>query len=91
MYSYLNNVLENHPANLDNMNDLKDKINGFERGLHIINNSINLSFQRSIKDAYKYISPIIDIDIYIKWLLQYAQDIGCKIVEEKIITNFIFN
>ena len=82
VYFYFKDVLENQPADLNKMNELKDKVDGFEKGLQIVKSSINLKFQGGIKDAYKHMSPMINTDIYMKWLLQYAQNIGCKFLVE---------
>ena len=89
VYFYFKDVLENQPADLGKMNELKDKVDGFERGLHIVKDSIDLNFQGGIKDAYKHMSPMVDTDVYMKWLLQYAQNIGCEIVQEKITVNVV--
>ena len=91
VYFYFKDVLENQPADLNKMNELKEKVDGFERGLQIVKESIDLSFQGGIKDAYKHMSPMINTDIYMKWLLQHAQNIGCDIVQEKITVNVIEN
>ena len=91
VYFYFKYVLESQPSDLGKMNELKDKVDGFERGLHIVNDSIDLSFQGGIKDAYKHMAPMVDTDVYMKWLLRYAQDIGCEIVHQKITINVVEN
>ena len=91
MYFYFKDILENQPFDLNKMNELKVRVDGFERGLQIVKDSIDLSFQGGIKDAYKHMSPMVDTDVYMKWLLKHAIEIGCEIVQEKITVNVVEN
>ncbi|MEH2255248.1 MAG: FAD-dependent oxidoreductase [Nostoc sp.] len=90
-YFYFLDVLENRPADLQKMNELKDKVDGFERGLHIVKKTIDLNFKGGIKDAYKHMAPMTNTDVYMNWLLQYVKDIGCEIIQEKITVNVVQN
>ncbi|MEH2460951.1 FAD-dependent oxidoreductase [Nostoc sp.] len=90
-YFYFKDVLENRPTDLRKMNELKDKVDGFERGLQIVKETIDLSFKGGIKDAYKHMAPATNTDVYMKWLLQYVKDIGCEIIQEKITVNVVQN
>ncbi|MEH2332791.1 FAD-dependent oxidoreductase [Nostoc sp.] len=90
-YFYFKDVLENRPDDLRKMNELKDKVDGFERGLQIVKETIDLNFKGGIKDAYKHIAPMTNTDVYMKWLLQYVKDIGCEIIQEKITVNVVQN
>ncbi|MFL0704313.1 FAD-dependent oxidoreductase [Cylindrospermopsis raciborskii] len=90
-YFYFRDILENRPADFRKMNELKDKVDGFERGLHIVKETIDLTFQGGIKDAFKHMAPMANTDVYMKWLLQYVKDIGCEIIQEKITVNVVQN
>ncbi|MEH2403508.1 FAD-dependent oxidoreductase [Nostoc sp.] len=90
-YFYFKDVLENRPTELRKMNELKDKVDGFERGLQIVKETIDLSFKGGIKDAYKHMAPTTNTDVYMKWLLQQVKDIGCEIIQEKITVNVVQN
>lgn len=90
-YFYFKDILENRPTELRKMNELKDKVDGFQRGLHIVKETIDLSFKGGIKDAYKHMAPMTNTDVYMKWLLQYVKDIGCEIIQEKITVNVVQN
>ncbi|MEH2141560.1 FAD-dependent oxidoreductase [Nostoc sp.] len=90
-YFYFKDVLENRPTELRKMNELKDKVDGFERGLQIVKETIDLSFKGGIKDAYKHMAPTTNTDVYMKWLLQHVKDIGCEIIQEKITVNVVQN
>ncbi len=91
VYFYFKDVLENQPFDLNKMNELKNKVDGFERGLQIVKDSIDLNFQGGIKDAYKHMSPMVNTDVYMKWLLKHAIEIGCEILQEKITVNVVEN
>ena len=90
-YFYFKDILENRPTELRKMNELKDKVDGFQRGLHIVKETIDLSFKGGIKDAYKHMAPMTNTDVYMKWLLQYVKDIGCEIIQSKITVNVVQN
>ncbi|MEH2449985.1 FAD-dependent oxidoreductase [Nostoc sp.] len=90
-YFYFKDVLENRPTELHKMNELKDKVDGFERGLQIVKETIDLNFKGGIKDAYKHMAPTTNTDVYMKWLLQQVKDIGCEIIQEKINVNVVQN
>ncbi|MEH2253650.1 FAD-dependent oxidoreductase [Nostoc sp.] len=90
-YFYFKDVLENRPTELRKMNELKDKVDGFERGLQIVKETIDLSFKGGIKDAYKHMAPTTNTDVYLKWLLQQVKEIGCEIIQEKITVNVVQN
>ncbi|MEH2122219.1 FAD-dependent oxidoreductase [Nostoc sp.] len=90
-YFYFKDVLENRPTELRKMNELKDKVDGFERGLQIVKETIDLNFKGGIKDAYKHMAPTTNTDVYMKWLLQQVKDIGCEIIQEKITVNLVQN
>lgn len=88
-YFYFKDAIENRPSDLKKMNELKDKVDGFQRGLHIVRDTIDLGFQGGIKDAYKHQAPMVDTDIYMKWLFQYVKDIGCEIIQDQITVNIL--
>lgn len=91
VYFYFKDIIENRPADLHKMNELKAEVEGFERGLHIIPDTIDLGFQGGIKDAYKHMAPMAHTDLYMKWLFQQVQDLGCEIIQEKITENILLN
>jgi glycine/D-amino acid oxidase-like deaminating enzyme/biotin carboxylase len=91
VYFYFKDILENRPNDFRKMNELKDKVDGFERGLHIVQENIDLNFQGGIKDAFKHMAPMANTDVYMKWLFEYVQNIGCEIIQEKITVNIVEN
>lgn len=91
VYFYFKYAIESRPTDLQKMNELKDEVEGFERGLHIIRDSIDLDFQGGIQDAYKHMAPMAHTDMYMKWLFQQVQDLGCDIIQDKITTNVLLS
>jgi D-amino-acid oxidase len=37
-----------------------------------------------VRDAYRYLAPMIDTDTYLEWLLRQVIDEGCKVVQTRI-------
>ncbi|CDF35195.1 unnamed protein product [Chondrus crispus] len=71
--------------NLEKMNELKDKVDGFARGMHIVPEGVDPQFvENNIKDCYKHMAPMVDTDKYMPWLQQQARDKGCILLQERI-------
>ncbi len=65
------------------MEELKGKVRGFQHDAGLIEaNGINPAL--GIRDAYSYLAPMIDTDVYMKWLLREVRRTGCKIVERRL-------
>lgn len=86
---YFHEALEDLPEDLNKMNELADKVDDFRRGLDIVSSSIDLKFQKGIKDAYQHMAPTVDTDVYMQWLFHQVETLGCEIIEEKITLNLI--
>ncbi len=86
---YFHEVLEKLPEDLKKMNELAGRVDNFQRGLDVISNTIDLTSQQDIKDAYRHISPMVDTDVYMQWLLEQVKNMSCEIIQEKITLNLI--
>lgn len=86
---YFHDVLEALPEDLKKMNELAGKVDNFRRGLDIVPNTINLTSQQGIKDAYQLMAPMVDTDVYMQWLFEKVKNMGCEIIQEKIALNLI--
>jgi glycine/D-amino acid oxidase-like deaminating enzyme len=86
---YFHEVLENLPEDLKKMNELAARVDNFRRGLDIISDTIDLASQQGIQDAYQHMSPMVDTDVYMQWLLDQVKNMGCEIIQEKITCNLI--
>ena len=85
VYFYFRHPVDNTPFDLNKMNELKAKVDGFARGLDIVPKDVDPDFVKdSIKDCYKHMAPMVDTDKYMPWLQQQAREIGCKLMHEKI-------
>lgn len=76
--------LEDDPLQYQKMEEtIAGGIQGFRRGAHIakeygVNSDIN------VKDAYEILSPIVDTDQGMQWLMKLVQDKGAHFVTETI-------
>ena len=86
---YFDEVLENLPQEFSKMNELAEQVDNFQRGLDIVPSSVDLNFQRGIKDAYRHMAPTIDTDVYMQWLFHQAESLGCEMIEDRMSLNLI--
>ena len=86
---YFYEVLENLPEDFNKMNELAGKVDDFRRGLDIVPSSVDLKFQRGIKDAYRHLAPTVDTDVYMQWLFHQVKSLDCEMIEERISLNLI--
>jgi D-amino-acid oxidase len=65
------------------MEELKGKVMQFKYDAGLIaENKVNVKF--GVRDAYTYLAPMIDTDVYLRWLLREVRRAGCRIHEAKI-------
>ncbi len=65
------------------MAELKEVVGGFEHAAGLIAaNGIKAGL--GLRDAYAYLAPMIDTDVYMRWLEDQVRRAGCPIVEQKI-------
>ena len=43
-----------------------------------------MSGELGLRDAYTHLAPMVDTDVYMRWLLGEVRKAGCRIVELKI-------
>jgi D-amino-acid oxidase len=80
---YFRHPLENSPRHLQKMDELRGNVGDFVRDPAIIlANGINPNC--GMLDAYSYLAPVIDTDVYMKWLLRQVRESGCEIVQGKV-------
>eukprot|EP00177_Eucheuma_denticulatum_P007266 GFKZ01013234.1.p1 GENE.GFKZ01013234.1~~GFKZ01013234.1.p1 ORF type:complete len:809 (+),score=81.49 GFKZ01013234.1:195-2621(+) len=92
VYFYFRYLVEDCTFNLNKMNELKDKVDGFERGLHIIPEEVDATFVKDhIRDCYKHMAPMVDTDKYMPWIRKKARDMGCVLLQERIDSNVILD
>jgi len=80
---YFKNNLEESPLELSKIAEFCDKVEGFRRDPGLIaKNGVNASL--GLKDAYRFIAPMVDTDVYMSWLLEQVRALGCRIVERHL-------
>lgn len=88
---YFHQVLENLPEDLNKMNEIAENVDDFQRGLEIVPSAVDIAFQKGIKDAYRHMAPTVDTDVYMQWLFNQVESLGCEIIKERITLNLIQN
>lgn len=65
------------------MEELRPKVEGFRHDAALIaENHINPNI--GMVDAYAHNAPMIDTDVYMKWLFEQSVRSGCRIVQDRI-------
>ena len=80
---YLQSPINDDVRQRAKVNELKEKVRQFKHDAALIQeNGVNA--QLGFRDAYSYLAPMIDTDVYMHWLLGEARKVGCRIIEGKI-------
>jgi D-amino-acid oxidase len=80
---YFRQPLESSPPHLQKMTELSENVRDFVRDPALIQaNGVNPA--SGVTDAYSHLSPAVDTDVYMKWLLQQVRESGCEIVQQRI-------
>jgi D-amino-acid oxidase len=71
------------PGDFRKMNEFKDKVDGFVHdpkliGEHGINPALGL------RDAYQFLSPTVDTDVYMRWLLAEAREARVTLLQRHV-------
>jgi D-amino-acid oxidase len=80
---YFKRPVAENPRQDAKMNELKDKVREFRHDAGLIaENGINGAI--GLCDAYTHLAPMIDTDVYLKWLMDEIRNAHCRILEGKI-------
>ncbi len=83
---YFKHLVKDNPRDLEFRNDLQDKVYDFVHDSALITeNQINTEI--GLKDAYSHLAPMIDMDVYMGWLLKQFQQADCQVLTMKISGN----
>jgi D-amino-acid oxidase len=70
------------------MQELRGKVQGFRHDPALITeNGVNPGL--GLLDAYRHFAPMIDTDVYMRWLLDQVRRADCRIVQGKIAESLI--
>jgi D-amino-acid oxidase len=80
---YFKRPIEEDRRQSDKMNDLKDKVSQFRHDRALITeHGVNPAL--GLRDAYTHLAPMVDTDVYMRWLFGLARSAGCRILEVKV-------
>lgn len=80
---YFKRPIEPNSRDAQKMNEMRGRVRQFLRDPGLIQaNQINPG--AGLQDAYRYLAPMIDTDVYMGWLLTEAKRAGCVITIGKI-------
>jgi D-amino-acid oxidase len=83
---YFKHLVKNNPNDLERINELQDKVQDFVHAPALIKeNQINTEI--GLKDAYSHLAPMIDMDVYMGWLLKQVQQADGQVLIRKISGN----
>lgn len=80
---YFRRPVHEDPFQHQKMQELAGKVQGFRHDAALIAaNRINPRL--GLCDAYTHLAPMIDTDVYLRWLLEEVRRAGCRVVESKV-------
>jgi D-amino-acid oxidase len=80
---YFRNKVEEHEPHLRKMNEFRNKVRGFVHDAALIEQTgVNPGI--GLKDAYSYLAPMVDTDVYMTWLLHQVKLVGTRVIQAKL-------
>ena len=64
--------------------EYKDKVQEFRHDPALIAEH-GVNTELGFRDAYTHLAPMIDTDVYLRWLLNEVLRAGCRVIEEKVV------
>ncbi|MDY7045980.1 MAG: FAD-dependent oxidoreductase [Bacillota bacterium] len=83
---FFKNLIKDNSKDLKKMNELKRHVRSFRHSVSLIEEK-GVNPEMGIKDAYTLLAPMIDTDIYMKWLQEKVEKSNCDIIMKKIVGN----
>ncbi len=81
---YFKRPIEENRRQHEKMEELARKVRQFRHDSHLIaENHVNPRL--GLQDAYTHLAPMIDTDVYMRWLLDEVQRSGCRILQRTLI------
>lgn len=82
-FFYFRNRIEDNPFHFNKMREIERHVPGFVRGDHLIR-SHGVNQELGLVDAYGHLAPMVDTDVYMRWLLNRVREAGIEVVMEKV-------
>jgi D-amino-acid oxidase len=80
---YFNRPIQEDPRARHKMEEVSGKVAGFRHDAALIaENGVNPTL--GLRDAYSYLSPMVDTDTYMRWLMREAARLGCRFVARRL-------
>jgi D-amino-acid oxidase len=80
---YFKQPIEEDRLHRVKMVELSEFVGGFRHAAALIReNGVNPEL--GLRDAYTHLAPMVDTDVYMRWLLGEVRNEGCRILEHKI-------
>src|SRR5579862_8804932 len=83
---YFRNNVKNHEPHLRKMNEFRDHVKGFVHDAALIEQT-GVNPNIGLKDAYSYLAPMVDTDVYMQWLLRSVKSAGSRVIQTRIEGN----
>jgi len=64
--------------------EYKDKVREFRHDAALIEEH-GVNRELGFRDAYTHLAPMVDTDVYLRWLLNEVLRAGCRVIEEKVV------
>ena len=78
MTFYFKRPIDDDRRQREKMDELKDKVGQFRHDPALIaDNGVNPAL--GLRDAYTHLAPMVDTDVYMRWLLGEVRRAGCRI------------
>lgn len=68
----------------EKVEEYKDKVGRFRHDASLIAEH-GVNPELGFRDAYTHLAPMIDTDVYLRWLLDEALRAGCRVVEQPVV------
>jgi D-amino-acid oxidase len=80
---YFRQPIEEDVEVFTRMNEVRGMVAGFRHDPALIReNRVNSAI--GLRDAYTYLAPMVDTDVYMRWLVGEVVGLGCRVVERKL-------
>lgn len=85
---YFKMPVNSTPSYLNKMNELKGKVKEFRHDAAMIKEE-GVNEDIGLVDAYSYLAPIVDTDVYMDWLFTKIREKGVEIIQRKVTGDIV--
>ena len=81
---YFKDLIRQNPRQEAKVSEYKDKVKSFRHDAALIAEH-GVNPELDYRDAYTHLAPMVDTDVYMRWLLNEVLRAGCHVIEAKVI------